>query len=160
MRSIKILWMITFFCASVIISTTVCAGQLSIPNDCVSGAVASAAAMNANWAAIEAAVNDNDTRINNIGPKQVQGRFHFVTYKSPSTTPVAYGAIDYDGSVLSGSGNFSCSWDSTYKRYEITITSYSYIVWDYTTVVTALGDPLMASTNSISGKLLVNIFSF
>ena len=160
MRAIKILLMITFLSTSLIISTTVCASQLSIPNDCVSGEIASATAMNANWSAIEAAVNDNDTRINNMIPEKVQGRFHFVTYKSPGTDAIAYGAIDFNGAVLSGSGNFSCSWNATYKRYEITITSYSYFYADYTTVVTPLSNPIIASTDSVSGKLLVYIYAF
>jgi hypothetical protein len=73
------------------------------------------------------------------------------------TAPAAYGTIYSNGlatTIQSGTGNFSVAW--TGSQYEITITGENYNVYTYTTVITPIGSSArMASTNSISGKLIV-----
>ena len=56
---------ITFLLVSVIV-TQAWAGNVTVPNTFVNGTTASADEVNANFDSIETAVNDNDTRINNI----------------------------------------------------------------------------------------------
>ncbi len=93
-------------------------------------------------------------------PSPVKEGFSFITYKSdPPSGVVAYGVIYLSGVVASGSNITSCTWNDTYKRYEIQITGEYYYVWDYVTVVTPLGsNALFATTGSVGGKLLVYLF--
>jgi hypothetical protein len=76
-------------------------------------------------------------------------------------TPLAYAFINFDGSVASGTPNVSCSWNSTNSRYEITIDGESYLWVNYVTVVTVTDSdpPRIATTSSVGGKLLVNIYN-
>jgi hypothetical protein len=101
MRIIKILLMITIL-SPFLMSSSVCAGELTIPNDCVSGEVASASDMNANFTAIEQAVNDNDSRITALENKEIvtvidtsdpisPGSFGVLKVLCPTTHPIAIG---------------------------------------------------------------------
>lgn len=87
----------------------------------------------------------------------VQNNFQFVTYKPGSFTPVAFGFISSNGSVLSGSGNFTCAWNTLNSRYEITITGENYYYSSYTTIVQVASSTqtIMTGTSSSSNKLLV-----
>ena len=78
-----------------------------------------------------------------------------------SAAPIAYGFINSSGSVASGSGNFTCTWDSGQLKYDITIENESYFFSNYTTVITpATGSsPRVSSTGSVGGKLLVYTFN-
>jgi len=69
--------------------------------------------------------------------------------------PIAYAAINSDGTVASGTPNVSCSW--TGSRYEITIAGESYWYNSYVTVVTPMADSRIARTGSSGGKLLIYI---
>jgi len=71
--------------------------------------------------------------------------------------PIAYAAINSNGTVASGTPNVSCSWNPTEKRYEITITGESYYYTNYVTVVTPMTPSMIAWTGSIGGKLLIYI---
>ena len=73
--------------------------------------------------------------------------------------PVAYGCINEDGTIASGSGNFSASWDSANSRYLITITGESYFYNAYTTMVTPISNPRMVTTGSVSGSLIVKFYT-
>ncbi len=85
--------------------------------------------------------------------------FQFVTFKSTSATPIAFGYIGSDGTKISGTANFTSTWNATSKWYEITITAESYFFNTYTTVVTTAGNGCyFASTDSSGGKLLVYFF--
>jgi hypothetical protein len=89
----------------------------------------------------------------------IQSLFHFVTFKPGSTAPIAFASILSNGHVQSGSGNVSCTYNNTYNRYEITITSESYHIYNYATTVTVTGgSPKIATTSSNSGMLLVYIW--
>lgn len=90
----------------------------------------------------------------------VQSYFQFVTYHSSSVNPIAHGFIYPDASIQSGTGNFTCSWNASLERYEITITGHSYLFRNYTTIVTLCGsegDGAGVTTNSVGGDLLIYI---
>ncbi|NMC44545.1 MAG: hypothetical protein GYA46_11555 [candidate division Zixibacteria bacterium] len=85
--------------------------------------------------------------------------FQFVTFRSTSpSAPIAFGYIGPTGSVVSGTGNFTASWNSSAQRYEITITGHSYYYNTFTTVVTACGVPELFQTSSFGGMLLVYVY--
>lgn len=77
--------------------------------------------------------------------------------------PIAYGYINTDGTVASGTGNFTSVFDSTNKWYAITITGKNYFFSNFSTVVTpsfnsATPAPI-CGTGSVSGKLLVACYN-
>lgn len=72
--------------------------------------------------------------------------------------PIAYGMIRSNAVPAANSGNISCSWNATYKRYEITIDDESYFWLNYITTATPITGGNRISTSSVSGKLLVRIF--
>lgn len=91
---------------------------------------------------------------------KVQNDFQFVTYKPGFANPIAYGYITSAGSVSSGSGNITCTWNATLSRYEITIDKESYYYSSYTTIIQISGssiEPVTSTTGSASGKLLVTL---
>lgn len=71
--------------------------------------------------------------------------------------PLAYGYINSNGSIASGSGNFTCSWDSTSSRYVISIQGVSFFFSAYSTTVTPGSgtSARIGTTSSLSGNLLV-----
>jgi len=79
-----------------------------------------------------------------------------------TSLPIAYGFVDADGSLESGSYNLSTSWNSQQAWYEISISGYSYSYNAYCTVVTpAFGcspAPCGAHTSSVGGMLLVQVY--
>lgn len=76
-----------------------------------------------------------------------------------SAAPIAYGYVNASGGTESGTSNFSCMWNSTGNRYEITISNESYFFSRYTALITpgSSSTPRLASTSSLSGRLLVYI---
>ena len=85
--------------------------------------------------------------------------FQFVTFKSTSSTPIAFGFVSAAGDRVSGTSNFTSAWNATSGWYEITITAESYFFNTYTTVVTTAGANIcFANTDSSGGKLLVYFF--
>ena len=75
-------------------------------------------------------------------------------------TPIAYAFIYADGTFASGTPNVSSSWNAASSRYEITISDENYIWTNYVTVATVTkgSAPRFATTNSVSGKLLVYVW--
>ena len=69
--------------------------------------------------------------------------------------PIAFGVIYNNGSKQSGTPNWTSSYNSAYKRYEIKITGENYYYLRYTTVITPAGDVRYCRSSSGSGKLLV-----
>ena len=109
-------------------------------------------------------INDEGQKTN-LTPTNIQtsstkvtGHFQFVTYKQGSKEPIAFGTITDEGEVYSSSGNVTCEWDNDFHRYLITISSYNYYYLTYTTIVTPIKDNVKVSTNSIGGKLIVEIW--
>lgn len=79
---------------------------------------------------------------------------------SNPSAPLAYGCIASDGARYSGTPNFTCIWNSTWERYEITITGENYYVPDYVTTATCVGGSArIIITESMSDKLIVHIFT-
>ncbi|MCK4629016.1 MAG: hypothetical protein KAT56_08425, partial [Sedimentisphaerales bacterium] len=84
----------------------------------------------------------------------------YTTGTSNPAAPLVYGCIASNATIYSGTPNFTCTWSSTLNRYEIAITGESYYFTDYVTMVTpASGSARIASTSSMSGVLLVYIFT-
>jgi hypothetical protein len=75
----------------------------------------------------------------------------------PAFLPIAFGVIADSGAVVSGSGNFSCTWNAASERYEITITGYSYDISDFVTVATPVSTGVFRSiiSSTVSGDLLI-----
>lgn len=69
--------------------------------------------------------------------------------------PIAYGFVFLDGSIGSGTPNFSATWNAASSRYEIEIDDESYFITDYATAVTPTGFNLSVRTGSSGGRLLV-----
>jgi hypothetical protein len=77
--------------------------------------------------------------------------------------PIAYGYINTDGTVASGSGNFTSVFDSVNKWYAIKITGRNYFFSNFSTVVTpsfnSFAPAPTCGTGSVSGKLLVACYN-
>jgi len=69
---------------------------------------------------------------------------------------IAFGAIDAAGTKLSGTTNWTSTFNAALTRYEITITGESYFFTSYATMVTPLADVRYCRTNSVGGKLLIS----
>lgn len=91
----------------------------------------------------------------------IQGYFQFVTFKPGTSNPVAFGFIAPDGTVISGSGNFTCTWNSLNLRYEITITGETYYWTDYSTQATLASHASTAGAiiqvGSLNGNMLIYV---
>ncbi len=73
--------------------------------------------------------------------------------------PIAYGTIDFNGTILSGTPNFSCVWNNVNLRYEIQIDNENYFYADYVTVATPVNDNDRTSAGSASNRLIIEIES-
>lgn len=75
--------------------------------------------------------------------------------------PLAFGHINSDGTISSGSGNIVSTLIAASNRYEISITGISYFGPSYVTLITPVagagGLGQMATTSSINGRLIVRI---
>jgi hypothetical protein len=74
--------------------------------------------------------------------------------------PIAYGTVSTTGAILSGTGNFSVTYDSTDKRYEITIDGHSYSYSQYAVSVTHIGSGSIGfpSITSSGGIMYVTFY--
>ncbi|WP_417199728.1 hypothetical protein [Bizionia sp.] len=74
--------------------------------------------------------------------------------------PLAYGFVQSNGNVSSGSGNFSAVWEASSNRYEITIDGENYFYRFYTTNVTCSSSNIIRErVNSANGKLLIYLYN-
>lgn len=74
-------------------------------------------------------------------------------------TPTAYGMVASNATIYASTGNFTCTWNSVSKRYEIAISGESYYFQNYITCVTPAGGSISRfRTDSASGKLLVYLY--
>ncbi|MEZ6165222.1 MAG: hypothetical protein R3B67_12400 [Phycisphaerales bacterium] len=71
--------------------------------------------------------------------------------------PIAYGYINTNGTIASGTPNFSATWNASALRYEIEIDNESYFFSNYVTVVSTINANASIRTSSASGRLLVFI---
>lgn len=68
---------------------------------------------------------------------------------------IAYGFIDSDGSITTGTPNFTCTYNATSVFYEITIDNESYFFNQYVTIVTPIEPNQSIRTSSSNGRLLI-----
>ena len=90
------------------------------------------------------------------GDLEVNGR---VTGGDQTALPIAYGVVNEDGTLASGSPNVSSAWNTS--EYEITISGYNYYWSDYITTVTLFSGcnhAYSVRTSSVGGDLLVYVF--
>ena len=77
-------------------------------------------------------------------------------------TPIAYGFINSDGTVASGTPNISASWDLANNRYLIAIAGETYASHLYaaavTPRVTGTSPPRLVSTSAVGGELIVRAY--
>lgn len=71
------------------------------------------------------------------------------------SAPLAFGVVFGNGAKQSGTANWSSTYNSTYNRYEITISGVNYYYTSFATVITPAGDNRFCRSSSVSGKLLV-----
>jgi hypothetical protein len=77
------------------------------------------------------------------------------TLSDLSSGPIAFGVILSNGQKQSGTGNWSSTYNSSLKRYEVTITGQNYYYLSYSTLLTPAGDVRYCRTDSVGGKLLI-----
>lgn len=86
-------------------------------------------------------------------------RHEYVAGTPSAMVPIAYGFINADGTVSTGSGNFTSTYNAGITRYDITITGESFFFSNYITIVTPVsGSDKMTGTSSGGGLLLVKFF--
>lgn len=92
------------------------------------------------------------------GDAEISGEVQRSATGNANLAPIAYGLVRSNGNIAANTGNISCSWNSTYKRYEIDISDQNYFWLNFITQVTPMGN-LRAATSSVSGKLLVYLYN-
>jgi hypothetical protein len=93
-----------------------------------------------------------------VGNIKVSGELNHPSTGTSNLLPIAFGSIASSGAINSGSGNFAVSRTAA-GSYTIDITDHSYSLTTYTTVITVVGNPLVATGNSGSGNLLVRLYN-
>ena len=81
-----------------------------------------------------------------------------VQAQAGSYSPIAFAFIRRDGTVASGTPNISCTYNSAYSRYEITISGETYVSDQYVTLVTCSSVIGKSVTDSLNDKLIIYIF--
>ena len=94
----------------------------------------------------------------NVGNIKVNGELNHPSTGTSNLLPIAFGCISSGGAINSGSGNFSVTRTAA-GSYTITINDHSYLFSSYTTVLTVVGIPLVAVSNSGSGNLIVRLYN-
>ncbi len=105
--------------------------------------------------------DDSDVNLNGIASSlkiNGTGEVNRAAQGTADLVPIAYGVVNYDGTALNaGTGNWSVSWNSAYKQYEISITGETYYYINYITQATLLsGGAITIQTGSVSGDLIVH----
>jgi hypothetical protein len=80
-----------------------------------------------------------------------------------TSLPIAYGNVKSTGDKYAGTNNWTSVWNAGASRYEITIQGVSYSYSGFATAVTMLDESgcatLNPTTNSVSGKLLIKVYT-
>jgi hypothetical protein len=84
---------------------------------------------------------------------------HGYTGGAAAMVPLAYGHVDFNGNKLSGTENWTATYNPTSDWYEITILGETYVFSTYATVVTIADSLAYVTTGSFDGKLLVLAWS-
>jgi hypothetical protein len=72
--------------------------------------------------------------------------------------PIAFGVIDGDGTLKSGSGNVTSAWNATETEYRIAIAGESYWWTNYVTLVTPFCPDVTPVLTQLAGDLIVQIY--
>jgi hypothetical protein len=93
------------------------------------------------------------------GNVHVTGEVQRPTTGAANMVPICYGHVDADGTIASGSGNFSASWRASADDYLISVTGEDFGVGtNYTVLVTVWGATgFTTGTGTVGGDLVVNI---
>lgn len=92
-------------------------------------------------------------------PTESAVRF-YVEAAIAAARPLAIGSIAADGTIISGSGNYSIIWNNIGKRYEISINGENYNTLNFTTIVTPVHfSNRTAVTGGVNAKLMVYLFN-
>jgi len=112
-------------------------------------------------------VSSPDTRLDVAGGIEAQqdittwGEFYTDRHSSPATA-IAYGMVDTDGSLSSGTDNVTVVWNTLNHYYEITIEGEHYNYSEYVAIITICrisGEAVYTKTNSVSDNLIVYMFN-
>ena len=137
------------------ISSQVFAGEVTIPNTFTAGETAVAADVNADFTAVKTAVDDNNARITN-NATDISTNTDSI---SAIMQPLVLAVIDTDSTIRDSAGTpFTCEWNSSYKRYEITIEGVNVYLSHFVVVATPMGS-FYSSSDSVNGKLLIYLHS-
>lgn len=97
--------------------------------------------------------------IDKSGNTNITGDIRRTPTGAANMVPICYGAVDANGTILSGTGNFTVS-TTPPGYYEVTITSESYTNAGYTTSANPLNsNPRFLSIGNNGGKLVVRVFT-
>ena len=101
-------------------------------------------------------IADNDVFVGDdliLGDDLIQD-FGNETYRN--ATPVAFGHINSDGQIRSGSGNFSVSFNASTEIYTVDLPILFYQSVNHTVIITPVGSsPIVASSDSLNSNMLV-----
>jgi len=97
-------------------------------------------------------------RLEIIGNFKVSGEVNHPSTGTSNLLPIAFGNISSGGAINSGSTNFTVTRTAT-GIYNIDIVNQSFSFSTYSTVITPVGGPLIAGTDSASGNLLVRLYN-
>jgi len=77
----------------------------------------------------------------------------------PAFLPIAFGFVESDGSIASGSDTFSAVWNAGSSRYELTFPGYTYFYNNFTTIISPSPSSRICATNSSGGVLWVTCYT-
>lgn len=131
------------------------ASSAEIPNTFTAGTTAFAAEVNANFTAVKAAIDDNDSRIT-TNEADIASKLD----RTDDRIPIAYGTV-INGTLSNASSNVaSVTYSGASERYEIDFTDFSYLSTTYTTSATPVSftRPVIITIDSLSGILAVYLW--
>ncbi len=110
-------------------------------------------------AAIEAYAGTDGQAAILTGNAHVTGEIttEYSTGVTDMAVPIAYGFVNSSGTLANGTPNVTSSYDGS--RYVISIDGESYFFNEYVTVITLASGPKFVRTDSVSGNLLVFVYS-
>jgi len=108
---------------------------------------------------IRAGGNTTKFSVDKSGNTNAVGEIRRSSTGSANMVPICYGSVDANGTILSGSGNFTVT-STPPGYYEITITGETYSNSGYTTSATPVsGNPRFISTANNGGKIVVRTWT-
>lgn len=94
-----------------------------------------------------------------IGDLRVSGQItrQYAPFSYDPATPIAYGFINFDGSVISGTPNFASVYNGVLQRYEIEFDNETYNGTGFVTIVTPSSATVVPRTGASSGRLSIYV---